>query len=128
MSYIEDLFSLRGSNAVVTGAASGLGFQCAQVMAKAGANVALLDINNDGLGRAAKLAAQTGGKALPLQVDISQQEQVEAALRQVAGAFGAIHILVNCAGIILVKTALENTEQDWDRVFDVEGVPNLVEG
>lgn len=119
MSYIEDLFSLKGKNAVVTGAASGLGQQCTQVLAKAGANVALFDLNELGMHETIQMIGEIGVKLLSVKVDVSQLEQIERGIHQAIAAFEHIDILVNSAGIILVKPALETTEQDWDRVFDI---------
>lgn len=119
MSYIDDLFSLEGKRAVVTGAASGLGRQCAQVLAKAGAHVALFDINAEGLQETARLIGKTGAECIQVQMDVSQLPQVANGIDQAIAVFGHIDILVNCAGIILIKPALETTEQEWDRIFEV---------
>lgn len=119
MSYLEDLFSLKGKTAIITGAASGLGQHCVQVLAKAGANVALFDLNKNGLRETAKMTEGTGAKVLEMEIDVTQLQQVEQGVAQTIKEFGQINILVNCAGILIIKPALDNTEADWDSVFDV---------
>ena len=74
MSYVEELFSLKDKNAIVTGAASGLGQQCAQVLlAKAGARVALVDKNADGLQHTAQLIKEFGGESISITCDVRIQ-------------------------------------------------------
>ncbi len=80
--------------AVVTGGASGLGGATARALAKAGAKVAVLDLNGDG---AAAMASDIGG--LGLQCDVTDGQAVEAALRRVDDAIGVPRVVVNCAGI-----------------------------
>jgi NAD(P)-dependent dehydrogenase (short-subunit alcohol dehydrogenase family) len=83
-----------GHAALVTGAASGLGAETARQLAKAGAKVALLDVNVDA---AQKVADEIGGIAL--RCDVADAQSAEAALAQARDKLGIARILVNCAGI-----------------------------
>jgi NAD(P)-dependent dehydrogenase (short-subunit alcohol dehydrogenase family) len=90
-----------GNAAIVTGAASGLGLATAQMLAKQGARVALLDID---AARVAEAAASLGaGRGLGLQCDVGDAASAEHALGQAVAAHGAPRILVNCAGIATGK-------------------------
>jgi NAD(P)-dependent dehydrogenase (short-subunit alcohol dehydrogenase family) len=120
MSFAHSLFSLEGKNAVVTGAASGLGRHCAATLAQAAAAVALLDVNAVGLTEAAAEVAALGGRALPLEADVTDAGAVGRIVARVAEGLGPIHILLNCAGIALWKSALEVTEAEWDRLIAVD--------
>jgi len=85
---------VKGHSAVVSGAASGLGAATARALAAAGARVALLDANREGL---EKVAGEVGGLALPC--DVSDGAAVEAAIARARDAHGAARIAVNCAGV-----------------------------
>ena len=115
MSYLESLFSLRGKNALVTGAASGLGRRCAVVLAQAGARVALVDVNLAGLVE----TAATIDQAVTLPADVTRSDEVERMLTNAVEALGQIDIAVTCAGVALWKPALEVPEEEFDRVFAV---------
>jgi len=87
---------LAGSVAVITGGASGLGAATARLFARAGAQVALWDLNADA-GQA--LAAELGQHGLFAKVDVTTSDDVQQALEQVQAHFGGLHIVVNCAGV-----------------------------
>ena len=104
--------------AVVTGAASGLGLAIAGKLSDAGATVALLDLNREALDAA---AASIGSRAVPLTVDLTDAEQVQQTIGDLAERFGRIDILVNSAGVT-GKTNLKSHEvelSDLRFVFDV---------
>ncbi|MFL2937446.1 MAG: 3-hydroxyacyl-CoA dehydrogenase [Myxococcota bacterium] len=82
--------------AVVTGGASGLGEATARRLTAQGARVALLDL---GRSNGAEVARDIGGDTLFIETDVSSEEQVSAAVKQAAEAFGGIQVAVNCAGI-----------------------------
>ena len=86
---------ISGKTAIITGGASGLGAATAEKLHGLGANVLIADFNA-ATGQA--MAQKLGARALFAQVDVTNTEQVQAAVRQAMEAFGAIHILVNCAG------------------------------
>ena len=118
MSYLEELFSLKDKNAIVTGAASGLGQQCAQVLAKAGARVALADKNAEGLHITTQLIKEFDGESVSITVDIRNKQSITTAVETAISSFHHIHILVNCAGIAYWKNMFEISETDWDNTLD----------
>lgn len=87
-----------GKCAVISGAARGIGRATALKLAAAGAKVAMLDINGEGLEIAAEAIRSAGGTALPMVVDITQQAEVKKAVAEILATFGQVDILVNCAG------------------------------
>ena len=103
-----------GRRALVTGGASGIGRATAALLAARGASVALLDHRAD----AVREAAATLG-AVGVVGDVRDEAAVSAAVRDaVAGLGGAIHVLVNAAGIYRVAPAVELTSGEWDEVLD----------
>ena len=104
--------------ALVTGAASGIGKAIAHKLAAEGAVVAIADLD---LARAQAAAAEIGGSdvAVGLQADVSDEDQVKAAIDATLLAFGGLDLVVNNAGLSLSKTLLETTVDDWDRQHDV---------
>ncbi len=110
------MFDLTGQTAVVTGAATGIGEAIARRLARAGASVAIADINPEG---AAEVAATIEG-AFPLQVDITDSASVKRAFEEVLGRFPKLDILVNNAGIGGKAAPLwEQTEEDWQRIIAI---------
>jgi 3-hydroxyacyl-CoA dehydrogenase / 3-hydroxy-2-methylbutyryl-CoA dehydrogenase len=87
---------LNGAGALVAGGASGLGAATARELAARGARVAVADLNEEG---AAALAAELGGDAIGIAVDVTDAAQVEAAVDRAADALGELRIAVSCAGI-----------------------------
>lgn len=114
---MEDLFSLAGRVAVVTGASSGLGAHFARVLAGRGAKVALLARRLDRLQALAAEIEAAGGTALPLVCDVTEEASVVAAMAQ-AAALGVADILVNSSGITGGTPFLEGTAAEWDGVLD----------
>ena len=112
-------FSLAGKRALVTGASRGLGLHFAQVLAEAGADVALLARDAAVLDKAAAGIVQaTGRRAIGVAGDVTMAASVRMAFDRVETAFGPLDILVNNAGIAVSKPLLEHDETDWDRVLD----------
>lgn len=108
---------LDGRVAVVTGGRRGLGKAMALALGKAGAKLALLDVESpDG---AVEEARALGITALGIRCDVSEAGQVGAAQREVIGKFGSAHILINDAGVALRKTLLDTQLEDWNRVIGV---------
>ena len=104
--------------ALVTGAASGIGKAIAHKLAAEGAVVAIADLD---LEKAQAAAAEIGGTdvAVGIKADVSDEEQVKAAVDATLLAFGGLDLVVNNAGLSLSKALLETTVADWDRQHDV---------
>ncbi|MFP5290134.1 MAG: bifunctional aldolase/short-chain dehydrogenase [Actinomycetes bacterium] len=104
--------------AFVTGAASGIGKAIATRLAAEGACVVIADLD---LAKAQAAAAELGSTdvAIGVQVDVTDQAQIERGIQDAVLAFGGIDIVVNNAGLSLSKPLLETTEADWDLQHDV---------
>lgn len=112
-------FSLQGKTALVTGASSGLGRHFAHVLAGAGANVALAARRLDRLQELADRIQATGGKAVAVQMDVTDRASIVSALDVAEAALGPIQILVNNAGVPAGSYFLTVSEDEWRRVLDV---------
>ena len=105
--------------AVVTGAGRGIGRGIALAFAQAGCAVVVSDINqNDCLKVVAEIEA-VGAKAVAIECDVSQKEAVDKLMAGTIASFGKIDILINNAGIYPFIPFLEMSENDWDKVMDV---------
>ncbi len=107
-----------GQVAVVTGAASGLGFAIATKLAAEGARVALLDLNDEALQKA---ASEVGPNATSFPIDLTNEEQVASVITRVSKEFGRLDVLVNCAGVT-GKTNVKSQDVDTENlrfVFEV---------
>jgi 3-oxoacyl-[acyl-carrier protein] reductase len=105
--------------AIVTGAARGIGAATALKLAQDGFAVAVLDLNEaDAKGTVAAIEA-AGGRALAVGADVSDAEQVQAAVDRVAAELGGPTVLVNNAGITRDNMLFKMTETDWDMVMNV---------
>ena len=111
------MFELVGQTAVVTGAGAGIGEVIAARLAAAGARVAVADVSAEA---AQTIAKKIGGGAFPLQIDVTEVEQVRAAIAKVIQIAGSIEILVNNAGIAGRAAPIwEQTDADWHRVMNL---------
>ena len=112
---------LAGKVALITGGASGLGANAAELMVREGAKVVLADINEEA-GRA--LAAKIGASAAFVSLDVTSEDQWKAAIAATVAKFGALHVLLNSAGIGLTKTVEDIELEEWRRVhaIDLDGV------
>ena len=127
MSVQERLFDVGGVRAVVTGAASGLGFAMAEVLAECGAHVTLADVDAERLERQTAALADRGGTVRSFAVDVSDELRVQALIEDVVEAEGGLDVVFANAGIALTPgfavdggQRLETVEREvWDRVLDV---------
>jgi NAD(P)-dependent dehydrogenase (short-subunit alcohol dehydrogenase family) len=119
VSFLEELFSLSGRVAVVTGGSSGIGAEMAAALAGAGARVVLVARDAGRLGSAAEGLRAAGGEAAWVSADLAIRSEVEGAIKEAAAAFGSPDILVNCAGVNLRPPLPELSIEDWDTTMAV---------
>ncbi|WP_157218465.1 SDR family NAD(P)-dependent oxidoreductase [Flavisphingomonas formosensis] len=113
------LIDLTGRAALVTGASSGLGAHFAEVLAKAGAHVAIAARRTDRLEALAARLADAGRTVTVIEMDVADRASIAAAIERAEDALGRIDILVNNAGVTRTKPALDYDEEDFDEIVDV---------
>ncbi|HXC26706.1 MAG TPA: SDR family oxidoreductase [Stellaceae bacterium] len=111
-------FSVAGEVALVTGASSGIGLYMAELLAQAGAKVALAARRTDRLEAACAAIRERGGMCLPVVLDVTGRDSIVAALEATEAGLGPVSVLVNNAGVVVSKPFFEHTEEDWDHVVD----------
>ncbi len=112
--------SLAGKVAFVTGAASGIGRTTALAFASHGASVTVADIDQQGNQETARLITDQGGQAIAVRCDVTQSEDVQAALNQAVGAFGQLDYAFNNAGAEQrPMPTVDMTEDEWDRIITI---------
>ena len=109
----------KGKTAVLTGAGSGFGLECARIGAKLGMNLVLADVQQDALDKAVAELQAAGAPVLAMKVDVSKSEQVEALGAATLARFGAPHFVFNNAGVGAGGLIWENTAKDWEWVLGV---------
>ena len=110
---------MEGQVAIVTGAGSGIGAAIVREFVTLGAAVLIVDIDGDHAAKVAKELTDTGGHAASLTVDVTDQAQVDTISSAAIEQFGAIHILVNCAGIGENTTIAEHSIEQFERIIAV---------
>lgn len=109
----------KGKTAVLTGAGSGFGLECARIGARLGMNLVLVDVQQDALDTATAEIEAAGVKVLSRKVDVSDQAQMEALAADVEKTFGAPHFVFNNAGVGSGGLIWENSVKDWEWVLGV---------
>jgi 3-hydroxybutyrate dehydrogenase len=110
---------LDGKSAIVTGAASGIGKEIALTYARAGAKVAIADLNLDAASQAVAQVRELGAQALAVQMDVSSEEQVDAGVDRVAAEWGSVDVLVSNAGVQIVHPIVEFSLADWKKMLAI---------
>ena len=105
--------------ALVTGASSGIGEATARMLAREGAAVAMAARRTDRLEALGGEIADGGGTALPIEVDVTQREQAEAAVARTVEELGRLDVLVNNAGVMLLGPILEAPVEEWEQMIEV---------
>lgn len=110
----------QGAGVVVTGSAQGVGKGAAELFLEAGANVAMFDLNEDGVKQAAEEIAGAGaGEVHPIACDVSSADSVDSAVKQALESLGRIDVLINNAGAITMNLCVDLSEEEWDLNMDV---------
>src|SRR3954452_16843439 len=107
---------LNGTVALVTGASSGIGEATARALAAEGAAVALVARRKE---RLDALAGELGARALPIEADITDQQQEIAAVRRTVDEHGRLDIVINNAGVMLLGPIVDAPTEEWDRMIDL---------
>jgi D-sorbitol dehydrogenase (acceptor) len=107
---------LVGKSALITGAARGIGRAFAEAYVREGARVAIADID---VARARQTAEEIGAAAVPVEMDVTRQESIDAVVTAVASAFDGIDILINNAAIFTAAPIVEIDRADYQRAFDI---------
>ena len=109
----------KNKTAVLTGAGSGFGLECARIGARLGMNLVLLDVQQDALDAAAAQMKAAGADVLAIKIDVSSAAQMDAMAAQVLARFGAPHLVFNNAGVGSGGLIWENSVKDWEWVLGV---------
>ncbi len=114
------MFELKNKVALVTGARRGMGKAHALALAEQGAKVAVTDVNASECLPVVEEIKSKGGEAICLKMDVSNAAEVNQVFDEVIKQYGRLDILVNNAGIYQPKPALEITEEDWDKMINID--------
>ena len=109
----------KGKTAVLTGAGSGFGLECARIAASRGMNLVLVDVQQEALERASAELRASGVPVLAQRVDVSNAGQMEALAQAVQQRFGAPHFVFNNAGVALGGLVWENSVAEWEWLLGV---------
>ena len=110
---------LQGKVAFITGSASGIGKEIAIVYAREGAKIVIADLNKEAADATAAELKSGGAQAIGVAVDVTSEDQVNAAVEQAVAAFGGIDILISNAGIQIVHPVEEFTFADWKKMLAI---------
>ncbi len=110
---------LKDRVAIVTGAGKGIGWGIAKVFAQEGAKVVVVDWDEEAGKKTAEEINRSGGEALFVKCDVSNEEQVKAMIQKAVERFGRIDVLVNNAGVGVYKSVLDASSADWDHCLAV---------
>lgn len=117
---MNDMFSLDGKVAAVIGGGGVLAGEMARGLARAGADVAILDFNFEAAQKGANEITVLGRRSLAVKVDAASRADLQAALDAMLAEFGHVDILINAAGINSATPFFEITEEEWHRILDVD--------
>jgi 2-keto-3-deoxy-L-fuconate dehydrogenase len=122
------MFDLNNKVAVITGGGSGIGRAIAELFAHQGASVFILELNKTSAEEAIKKIIAAGGKAVAMDVDVSDQQQVKNVIADITKQTNRIDVLVNSAGISHIGKLETTSEEDFEKVFrvNVKGVYNVM--
>ena len=124
VDYLKEMFALDGRRAAVIGGGGVLAGAMSVALARAGAKVAVLDVNLGAAEAGADVITKLGASALALKVDVARRADLEAASAAIDKAWGGTDILINAPGLNSGTPFFEITEEEWDRLIavDLKGV------
>jgi NAD(P)-dependent dehydrogenase (short-subunit alcohol dehydrogenase family) len=117
---MHDLFDLNGKAAAVIGGGGVLAGEMAIGLARAGADVAILDFNEAAARQKAAEVEALGRRGMAIRVDATRKADLEAALERILAEFGHVEILINAAGINSGTPFFDISEEEWQRILDVD--------
>ena len=110
---------LREKSALITGAGSGIGKGIAEAFAREGASVAIADVNFSAAQDVSSQINTAGGRAIPIQMDVANEDQVNAGFEQVVRDFGGVDVLVSNAGIQIINPIVDFSFSDWRKLVAI---------
>lgn len=113
------MFNLNNKVAIITGASSGLGADAAIALAKQGADIAILDINENKLADTKRLVEETGKKCISFVCDVTDENKIKSTIEEIIKYYGKIDILINNAGIAVGGGVETLTEEEWDKSMNI---------
>ena len=117
---MEDIFSLKGKNAVIIGGAGGLGEAITEGLSQYGASIVIASRKLEALEKAAAdIKAKTGGEITPMTVDVTDEKSMAKLVGDVVEKFSRVDILVNAMGLNIKRDALDYPMEDWDKIFSI---------
>jgi NAD(P)-dependent dehydrogenase (short-subunit alcohol dehydrogenase family) len=117
---VKEMFALKGEKSIITGGGGGIGSAIAYAFAEFGVDIALLDSNAESTEKVkSELEERFPVKILAIQADVANPKQVEGAVDKAIKYFGQVDILVNCHGFSQWIAAEDMSENDWNRMMDV---------
>lgn len=124
-----DIFSLQGKNVIITGGGSGIGEAISKMFAARGANVHIIELNEEAAKTCVDKIISSGGKATAYPCNVADHIQVKKLIEDIANTAGRIDIVINNAGIAHIGNLEKTSEEDIDRIFqvNVKGVFNVMQ-
>lgn len=119
MSYVDQVFSLRGKTALVTGAGRGVGLAIATGLLRSGATVIIVDLNSEVIGTAMRSLKAEGMPVHEFVCDLNQPAEIDLMAERISLQFSQIDILVNNAGITLGHHVFDYPLADWERTLNI---------
>lgn len=113
------MFDLTGKIALVTGGRRGMGRSHALALAAQGAKVVVTDVDEGECATVVEEIKTKGGEAVCFKMDVTNKDEINSVFDEVIKQFGRLDVLVNNAGIYFSKSALELTEEDWDKMINI---------
>lgn len=118
--YVTELFSLEGKVAVAVGGGGVLAGEIAEGFAKAGARVVVVSLHQEKADLRVELIRKSGGEAIGIAADVSKKEDLQRVFAATMDAYGGVDILLNGAGINSATPFFDITEEEWNRILDVD--------